>query len=107
MTRIDAEAFDAVMFDVMSGLMALPYIRLGGPCNPRLCPPGPRPDRILQIDPDLRALDRFFSRLQRTSSPAGDARLFASARKSVKRMLASLPAILPTVSAKSLAAQEK
>ena len=107
MAPIDASAFDGAMFDVMSGLMALPYIRLGGPCHPRICPTEPRPERISQIDPDVRALDRFFARLQGTTSSAADVRLFASARKNVKRMLAALPAILPTVSAKSLAGAPK
>lgn len=103
MTREDAEAFDAVMLDVMSSLIALPYFGLrdrdsGDPVLLR--PTRPRYDRIPQIGRDLQALDRFFVRLQLTAQSTADARLFARAGKDVRRMLAALPEALPVISVK-------
>jgi hypothetical protein len=101
MKREEAEAFDAVMLDVMGALIALPSFGLvdSGDAT-RIRPRKPRYDRIPQIGPDLLALDKFFARLQHASSSASDARMFASARKDVRRMLSALPILLPTVSSK-------
>jgi len=103
MTPSDAEAFDAVMMDVMGALIALPCLQLRSRDHPYLLrPPGPRYDRIPQLDPDLQALDGFFARLQQTASSAADARMFGRARKNVRKMLAALPAAMPTLSARRL-----
>ena len=99
--REDAEAFDAVMLDVVGALIALPSFGLvdSGDAT-RIRPGKPRYDRIHQIGPDLQALDTFFARVQHASSSASDARMFASARKDVRKMLSALPILLPTVSSK-------
>jgi len=104
MTRRDAEAFDAVMLDVMSALTALPYVRMVNSPPVGLVPDRPRYDRVPQLEPDLRALERFFARLQGTATSPAEARLFARSRKSVRKMLAGLPEIMPTLAAKSAAA---
>jgi len=102
MKREDADAFDAVMLDVMSALIALPDLRLvhSGDAN-RITPRMPRYDRVPQIGPDLLALERFFSRLRQASSSVADARLFTNAQKSARRMLSALPFVLATVSSKN------
>jgi hypothetical protein len=101
MKREDAEAFDAVMLDVMGGLIALPSFGLADSGDAtRITPRKPRYDRIPQIGPDLLALDKFFARLQQSSSSVSEAAMFASARKNLRRMLSALPIVLPTVSTK-------
>ena len=96
----DAEAFDAVMLDLMGALIAVPSFGLAGSGDAtKIAPRKPRYDRIPQIGPELLALDKFFARLQVCSLPA-EARIFADARKNVRKMLSALPIVLPTISAK-------
>lgn len=103
MIALDAEAFDAVILDLMGALIALPYFRLGDGDPGLVRPRRPRPDRIPRIEPDLRGLDRFFERLSRTASSEADSRMFTRARKDAQRMLAGLATVLPPVSAKPAA----
>jgi hypothetical protein len=99
MSTRDAEAFDAVMLDVMSALLALPGVDLAPSGDPaRITPTAPRYDRIPQIAPDLLGLENFFARLDKTARSASQSRLFDQARKSVQKMLKALPRALPTLS---------
>lgn len=106
MTQKDAEAFDAVMRDVMSALMALPGISAKSPHNPEtILPEKARPDRITQLGPDLVGLERFFERLSRTTGTAEDRKMFRDAQHNTRKMLAALPSSVPTVSSKTLPVQ--
>jgi hypothetical protein len=99
----DAEAFEAVMEDVMSALMALPGISVRNPHNPEtITPDQARPNRIAQLAPDLAGLEKFFGRLARTSGAPGGRKMFCQAQQNIKKMLAALPASLPTVDIQTL-----
>ncbi|HUA58186.1 MAG TPA: hypothetical protein VML19_05485 [Verrucomicrobiae bacterium] len=101
MAKEEAGAFDAVMLDVMSALIALPAIGVANSGDEtRIKARQPQFERIPQIEPDLLALDRFLARLEHKCVSATDARVFSRARKNVRRMLSALPMVLPTVSAK-------
>lgn len=101
MSAEDADAFDAVMLDIMGALIALPVVGVAHSGDPtRITPRMPRYDRIPQIAPDLLALGKFFGRLQEAGLPASNGRMFARARKDAQKMLAALPYLLPTVTAK-------
>lgn len=92
MSAEDADAFDAVMLDIMGALIALPVVGVAHSGDPtRITPRMPRYDRIPQIAPDLLALGKFFGRLQEAGLPASNGRMFARARKDAQKMLAALP----------------
>jgi len=64
----DAQAFDAVMLDIMSALISLPGIGVAQSGDAaRISPRRPRYDRVSQIAPDILALERLFGRLQQAS----------------------------------------
>jgi hypothetical protein len=97
MTASEVERFDAVVEDVMSALLALPAIGMKNPNNPTtLKPRAARPERIPQIVPDLKALDKFFQYLEDQQTGNGR-KLLESARKNIGRMLSAVPVLLPTV----------
>jgi len=98
----DADAFDAVMRDVMGALMALPGISSAPSPDLGTIVAKPRPDRIGQLVPDLTGMERFFCRLSQTSDTPAQRRIFQRAHKDVVKMLAALPAALPTVDVGSL-----
>jgi hypothetical protein len=96
----DAEAFDAVMLDIMGALAAIPEIGVRDSSSPdRIKPLRSRPDRVDQLRPDLAALGNFFRRLRDESSRSADRKLFGSAEKQAQKMLGALPDIMPTVAA--------
>jgi hypothetical protein len=97
MPKSDAEAFDAVMMDMMGALVSLPAIGLKDKPTPgAIRPTEVRPDRVGQLLPEAEGLVRFFERLRK--SDASRQELFAGAEKSARRMAAALPNALPTVS---------
>lgn len=101
MTPNDAAAFDAVMRDVMSALMALPGISYAPSRDRDIFVAKPRPDRIGQLTADLTGMEWFFFRLSQTSETPAQRRLFQRAQKDVAKILAALSAALPTVDARS------
>jgi len=101
MTPNDAAAFDAVMRDVMGALMALPGVSYAPPRDLDTIVAKPRPDRIGQLMPDLTGMERFFFRLSQISETPAKRRLFRRAQRDVAKILAALPAALPTVDARS------
>lgn len=101
MSANDAEAFDSVMLDLVSALLALPSISRRESHRSAISPRDARPDRIPQIQPDLEGLDKFFGRLSAASSSAVGRKMFEHARKNVRKMLAALPDTLPTMKVKA------
>ncbi len=100
MPRADADAFDAVMTDLMGALAALPGIAVRDSGRTDLIKPrNPRPDRLPQIRPELVGLAYFFGRLEVASSTPADRKLFAAAGKQAHRMLAGIQDALPTLDA--------
>jgi hypothetical protein len=94
----DAEAFDAVMLDMMGALAAIPEIGIsdsGG--RDVIRPREPRPDRVSQLQPDMAGLVQFFKRLQNDSGGSSARGRFATAEKQARKMLAALPVVLPTL----------
>jgi hypothetical protein len=99
MEPTDSAAFDAVMLDVMSALMAIPEIGVKDPRSQvRIVPVRPRADRLGQLEPDVRALHKFFGRLTTESRSAADRKLLRFAQEQVQRMLKALPGASPIVS---------
>jgi len=91
----DAEAFDAVMMDIMGALAAIPEIGIsesGG--RDTIRPRGPRPDRVAQLGPDMAGLIEFLKRLQNESWDSSVRRRFSTAEKQARKMLAALPEVL-------------
>lgn len=100
MTTADAEAFDAVVEDIMAALLAIPEIALKNQTNAEtIRPRAPRPERLPQVIPDLTALDRFFGRIQVQYSGKPESKLLSSARAAIKKSLRAFSTLQPTVSA--------
>jgi ABC-type enterochelin transport system substrate-binding protein len=106
MAPSDADGFDAVMLDVMGALASLPGIAWKEEHAPATVRPAEaRPGRISQLQPEVEALVRFFERLKNSAGSRPNQKLFANAEKSARKMGASLPDTLPTVS--SLASRRR
>lgn len=99
----DALAFDAVLEDVMSALLAIPGIAPRDPHPVDTSLASCRPDRVAQLIPDMRAMERFFARLSGGSATLAQRRMFRRAQQAATKMLAALPGALPTVDARTLA----
>ena len=101
MTAAEAEAFYAIIEDVMAALLALPEISLKRPQGSDLVQPRrARPDRLPQGAPNLNALDRFFTRLLDRANNASDRKLLLSSRAAARRALRGFSELQPLVSAR-------
>jgi hypothetical protein len=99
MSQADAEAFDAVMLDMMGALLSLPEIRLKTkPTAGAIRPLESRPNRVPQLTPEVDGLVRFFDRLRKNATDPAGQKLFDGAEKSARKMAAALPYASPTVS---------
>jgi len=98
MSQPDADAFDAVMLDMMGALASFPGISWKDkPTSAAIRPVEARPGRVSQLKPEVEAMVRFFERLQKSSSDTAGRKLFADAQRSARKMAAALPNVLPTV----------
>jgi len=98
MSGQDAEAFDAVMHDIMGALAALPEVEVKGGSKPdAIRVEGARPDRIGQLRPEVAGLVKFFGRYRDSAESAENRKLFGEAEKRARRMLAALPLVMPVV----------
>jgi hypothetical protein len=99
MPQSDAEAFDAVMLDVMGALASFREIGLKArPTAGAIRPAQSRPDRVPQLALEVNSLVRLFERLRKSAPDRAGEKLLAAAEKSARKMGAALPYLLPTVS---------
>ena len=91
MPQSDAEAFDAVMLDMMGALLSLPEIRLKTkPTAGTIRPLEFRPNRVPQLTPEVDGLVRFFHQLRKNATDRASRKLFDGAEKSARKMTAAL-----------------
>jgi hypothetical protein len=101
MSERDAQAFDAVVEDIMAALLALPDIAVRVPAGTgTIKPRRARPDRVAQLVPDLTGLGQFFDRIAANRAGKADLNLLRACRSRVRQMLRAVPLLLPTVPAK-------
>ena len=106
MTAHDADAFDAVLLEIMSGLIALPEFGLRNSGDPDLIRPAkPRSDVVARLGSDLRVLEGLLARLQSSASSAAQVRMFNQARKDARKVSVGLQQVLPLVSVTDVAAK--
>jgi len=99
MPQSDADAFDAMMLDMMGALVSLPEIRLKTkPTAGAIHPIEAQPNRVPQLTPEVDGLVRFFHRLRKNATDSASQKLFNGAEKSARKMAAALSYASPTVS---------
>jgi hypothetical protein len=99
MPQSDAEAFDALMLDMMGALVSLPEIRLKTkPTAGAIRPLESRPNRVPQLTREVDGLVRFFHRLRKNATDRASQKLFGGAEKSARKMAAALSYASPTMS---------